>query len=57
MAFTAFFKKRKYINLFKELEKGVNDHLVGLNKKMSGSGLVWSMGPELRWLEFKVPHN
>lgn len=55
VAFTAFFKKRKYINLFKELDIRVKEFLTQKNKEMQGSGLRWETGPELKWLEFRVP--
>ena len=55
VAFTAFFKKRKYINLFKELEIRVKEFLDRKNKEMENSKFRWSIGPELKWLEFHVP--
>jgi len=54
VAFTAFFKKRKYINLFKELEIRVKEFLDGKNKELQASGFKWAIGPELKWLEFHV---
>ena len=55
VAFTAFFKKRKYINLFKELDIRVKEFLATKNTEMAASGLKWEIGPELKWLEFRVP--
>ena len=52
VAFTAFFKKRKYINLFKELEKKVKVYLDSVNRQSKQDGKKWVLGPELKWLEF-----
>ena len=54
VAFTAFFKKRKYINLFKELDVQVRDFLEKKNKEMP-EGLRWDIGADLKWLEFRYP--
>ena len=55
VAFTAFFKKRKYIDLFTELNIKVKDILDRKNGEMNSSGLKWEIGPDLKWLEFRVP--
>lgn len=57
VAFTAFFKKRKYINLFKELESRVKEYLEGKNEDLKNTGFSWGIGPELKWLEFHISVN
>ena len=54
VAFTAFFKKTKYINLFKELDLRVREYLDGKNQDLADTGLCWEIGPDLKWLEFKT---
>lgn len=57
VAFTAFFKKRKYINLFKELESRVKEYLENKNEELKNTGFSWEIGPELKWLEFRISVN
>ena len=55
VAFTAFFKKRKYIDLNVEMERRVKEYLEIQNKSMTISGMRWNIGDDLKWLEFKLP--
>jgi len=56
VAFAAFFKTRKYINLYKELEDQVSEYITKQNRSLERSREKFILGPEIKWLEYHFKH-